>query len=413
MRLILLALLFISQAALADVWTSENNWDSKWEKAYSAWVKTYWTNDVFIRPGGLLFGIKTDCAEATYTMRATYAYLNHLEFAAHAADTRTQQRVINNHLKSFDSEIDADKRFRKFIVYLLQRVNSTSLAVDTYPVHIDREHFVPGIIYVAPGEHSFQIVDLSDTGIPTVLNSTTPAQARLLFHAEGFPFYLPRDFNHHLDGYRAFREPKDLETPINQLSQAGFEQYEDSKIASESYFKFTDRMLSRLALRPENENEKIKRNFTNLCFYSRERAPRVIEAYLLWNDGGRKCLSSGDFYGHSTFDRDEQLKDYFLAVKSLSEGENFGEVSGPLREEILNIFSGSQIEGTHSNNLPDLNPRVSNTKSTCVVEVGVPQKPILSLREVWQLIQNQKLVSDPNATILQRWGQEAFVPICR
>ncbi len=425
--LLFLVIITFCQEGFSSVWPTQNTWDQNWEDKYSQWVKHNWTQDVFTNPHSLLYGIPTDCAKATYIMRATFSYLNKLEFSAHSVNPEHTGRLISNTISLFDNENDQNRRFLKFIRYFTGFVNSRSLSVDTYPIKISRETLRPGTIYVSPGEHSFQIIDLKDTGIPVTLSSTSDIIVRVLFRSEAFPFYLPTDKRNHSDGYRAFRQPKDLAAP-------DFEQYELSQLSNDSYFLFTDLMVSKLSLRPETIDEKVRRSLSNLCFYARERAFTVVMSYVHWQSGGRRCMNSGDYYAHSTFDRDRQLKSDFLIVKRINDMADLSDLSPLLKQRMSSVFSQENLPiSRRKNGLPNLNPSENetlnselspqnprqgftmdfyNSDAECKVETSSPYKPILKLSEVWNIVSQDKIISDPNATILQRWGLEPYSQVC-
>lgn len=85
MKLLLLTLVITFKLSAA-VWSTDKVWNEENELAYSKWVETSWTNDVFTNARSPLYGLKTDCADASYAMRAYYAFLNGLPVYFHRYD---------------------------------------------------------------------------------------------------------------------------------------------------------------------------------------------------------------------------------------------------------------------------------------------------------------------------------------
>ena len=48
----------------------------------------------------------------------------------------------------------------------------------------------------------------------------------------------------------------------------------------------------------------------------------------------------------------------------------------------------------------------------CVIETSLPRKSILRLSEIFKALTDDKIVSDPNANIAQRWGLEPYTAQC-
>ena len=69
--------LLVSTQVFADVWVSNNTWNDSWEKRYAEWIKSDVSRDIFLQGR---YSIKTDCADAAYSLRAIFAYENKLPF---------------------------------------------------------------------------------------------------------------------------------------------------------------------------------------------------------------------------------------------------------------------------------------------------------------------------------------------
>ena len=53
-------------SASAAVWQDKNVWNANWEKRYQHWVKTQWTDDIFMNPAKpIYYKYENDCADAS------------------------------------------------------------------------------------------------------------------------------------------------------------------------------------------------------------------------------------------------------------------------------------------------------------------------------------------------------------
>ena len=88
-------LIFPGSSAVADVWRAENQWDSNWERRYQQWVKTQWTDDIFMNPAKpIYYKFENDCADASYAMRLIFAYEHKLPFVVN--DQMRPGKTISN-----------------------------------------------------------------------------------------------------------------------------------------------------------------------------------------------------------------------------------------------------------------------------------------------------------------------------
>jgi hypothetical protein len=380
-KLLVLSFL-VSFSSYSAVWPVTRSWTENSENEYSHWVQKNWTNDIFTNPGSDLFGLKTDCADASYAMRAYYAFQNGLPVYFHGYGG---QRVDQS-MTQFDYISDPLNRFRAYLNFLFDATSTHTLSRDTYPVAIDRSEVRAGIVYVSPGIHSYQIIGLDEFGIPETLSSTVPREERLLFFHHGFPFYIPSDEKKFEDGFRAFKNG----SPQSESRQ----QYEIGKQAGDDFIRYQSLMIKKLSKKTEPFERKIKRIKNNLCFFSRERAVLVADAFVAHKAQSNKCFAPGPFDDYSTYIRDRKLKYYFNEFKSMTKEKEWQNTKKETKEILLSTFLTE---------IPD---------NECTVETSLPLKPILRLSEIYKTIEENKLVSDPNATMAQRWGLEPYQPEC-
>lgn len=389
-KIFVLFILMLTIQVSAEVWKTRFKWNEYFEQDYSNWVRQNWRQTIFTEENSLYHGLETDCADATYAMRALYSYMHGLPFVVHTADGK----LLKEESDRFDHIMERQDRFRAFMSHVFKVTDTRTLVLDTYPIAINRDSLRPGVVYVSPGVHSYQIIDLNEYGIITTLSSTSPVAVRVLFRNVGFPFYIPSKFKNYADGFRAFRWPSEMNEPVASLRRTSFEQFELAEIAQEDYFDFIEKIIFRLKRVDEPLESVIDRSYENLCYFARERGVLVIRSYGERLKNNEQCFDRETWQEYSTVHRDKRLESYFLAFRSLRYDQRWQELPMKAKAKLLSVF-------------------VSNVSfKGCVVETSMPEKSLLSMYEVWNLVNDGKLISDPNASILQRWGLKPYEPIC-
>ncbi len=410
-KLLLLAMLLTSMlvmplTALAEVWPNENTWDETWENRYRDWVRTQWTDDIFMNPAKpIYYEFENDCADAVYAMRLIFSYENRLPFVINNRDK--SGKVINNSLTTWDN-LPPPQRVRHFLDYVADMTSSESLRNDTYPIALD--DIKPGDVYVAPGVHSYQIVNVTDAGIAEVMASTTPKQARYLLRTPSFPFYVPED-KRFGDGYRRFKEPQNIMKAASEQPGYSEEQYRVAAEVQFDYVVFTDIISKKLGRRVETPDEKTQRLLLALCMYANDRSVYVYDA--LWylqkiRNEGRQCMNAKEYNDHSTPGRDKRLRLFFDSIRRhLDKVGRFDPRSQPARWAKA-VFSNDEPPPQEMQNLNDF----------CQVQMTLVDEGernyYMSLRELRQNVEAGTLVSDPHAPLAYRWGiiKEPYVDNC-
>jgi len=199
-------------SSYAMVWKSENTWNNVWEKRYQYWVKNNWTEEFFMNEKKpMYYKFSHDCADATYAMRLIFSYEYKLPFVIHNPAKRG--KTISNGKIRWD-KYPEKKRVRKFLDYVANATSTRSLSQDTFPIALD--DIKAGDIYVAPDVHSYQVVNITDSGVAEVMSSTTPKAPRFLDRIPSFPFYVPEDVKRERDGYRRFIQPQNIRKSIKK-----------------------------------------------------------------------------------------------------------------------------------------------------------------------------------------------------
>lgn len=394
LSLLLFAILTL-QTAAAAVWHNENEWNDSWEQAYSQWVKTKWTTDFFLsKKNADYFGIEHDCGDVAYFMRLVFSRENGLPFVVH--HPLKPGVLIGNSTRLFDKEKDPIKRLHLFMNYIGNIASTRSLAADTFPIVL--AELRPGDIYLAPGRHNYQIRSISDTGVPTLVSSSTPKQSGLMSKHSSFPFYVPSDAAGMTDGYRRFRQPRDLLKRNTELQGFSAEQYTLAAEHNYNFVEFSNYLASLLGTRSESGYEAGSRMLLGLCEAVETRSQYVDEGVAFLKKKREKrpnaCMSKAEYYEYSTDSRDKRLVIAFnQARKSMY---NLMSTGGDPR--ILQVMR--MIFDPPGMTEPDQ----QKLNAICSVSYSPEHSSKLNLQQVWQLIRYSALVSDPHADREQRWG---------
>ncbi len=386
-------LLLPFKLAVADVWTSTSEWDASWENRYRQWVVANWKDDIFMNPAKpIYYKYETDCADASYAMRLMFAYENKLPFVIN-----NQQRpgqLITNNMSTWNNLSSEGQRVRQFMNYVADMTSTKSLRQDTYPIALD--DIKAGDIYVAPGVHSYQIVEITETGIAEVMASTTPKTARFMLRTPSFPFYVPED-KALGDGYRRFKQPQNIRKPASAQPGYSEEQFRLAADLEYDYVAFTDVISKKLGRRPERPDEKTTRLLLALCMYANDRSVYVYDA--LWHvqeirKEGRQCMTAREYDDYSTPGRDKRLGMFFSSVRHhLDRVGRFDPRSQPARwaKAVFSIDEPPAGEMKHLNDF-------------CMVQMTLGEELYMTLRELRKNMEGGHLVSDPHAPLQYRWG---------
>ncbi len=400
---LILSFIFYSSSS-AMVWKAENTWDKTWEKRYQHWVKNNWNEEFFMNEKKpIYYKWAHDCADAVYAMRLVFAFENKLPFVVHNP-SKPGKKITNG--KGTWNKYPEAVRVRKFMDYVADMTSTRSLRYDTFPIALD--DIKPGDVYVAPGVHSYQIVNITETGVAEVMSSTTPKAPRFLSRIPSFPFYVPEDNKKFSDGYRRFIQPQNMRKSIKRQPGYDIEQFKIAASIDHDYVKFTDIITSALGKRKEKIDEKTLRLMIAMCMYANDRAVYVYDA--LWHlqkirKKGRKCMTRTEYDNFSTPSRDRRLKAFFNAVKNHHDkNKKYKHWTQPQRWA-KTLFSPTQPKPAETKELNDF----------CMVQMSLGEKYFMPLRDLRQNLAAGKLVSDPHAPLEYRWGAQTspFKPKCR
>jgi hypothetical protein len=377
--------------AQAAVWESRNEWTPEAEARFSQWVKTQWKADVFTNPSSLLYGLPTDCADAAYTMRATFSYLNQLPFAM--LDPSGGSKPITNEMSRFDRQGLSDKdKFIEFLKYIHNMGSSTTIAEDTYPVLIDRNWVRPGDVLLRHTHHVYEIRGIDDTGYLRLISSTVPRAVRTLNENKHF---VPSDqFMNPNSGVRAWREPKDLFVPTWKLPGFSEEQFQFPK---ESY---PDLIKARLSLVNATPDEELKTLYDGLCNAARERVTAVNAALEYRDKNGDRCMNAAEFDDYSTTSRDKNLRSAFDSLREFVSSR--ARRSGDFREKAL---WKEAVRVALDKEPTGLNSFFHLSKPAPLCMVSYKNGVSIDLQEFRHRLEQGLMSDDPNVKVEVRWGE--------
>ena len=409
-KFVLLIVLFAVNSQ-AGVWPTQNQWDMSWENKFTEWVQTNWTDDVFVNKKSPYYGIKTDCADATYTMRILFSYENNLAFAIRDVTDYSSRVAISNEMTRWDGSEDEKSKLFLFIDYINKITATVTLPNDLYPVSVTRESFRPGLVYVEPKIHSYQLIELPRSGVPVLLSSTVPVKLRKLNLLHDFSPYAPEDDRLYRDGYQRFRWPKYLYQSKHKIPGFSVEQFNLSRDVEYEHAEFVELLFERLALMPESLQEKTQRLFDNLCRYSQGRVTVVQEALDYKREISNRCMNSSEYDSYSTPSRDKKLEEQFERFDTFAqekllignesdddEGDSWGDEKEIKLTEKIHLaqllFKDNDIS----------TPEYEKLTTGC--PISYRSTSTISLRELWSRLRNGNMVTNPNAPLSYRWGEE-------
>jgi len=260
--------------------------------------------------------------------------------------------------------------------FVNQAVGTKSLPNDTYPIRL--ADLKPGDIYVTPGTHSYQIRNITETGVPVIMSSTTPSSPKYFTKLTSFPFFVPES-KRKQDGYRRFIQPQNLRKPLKAQPGYSEEQFEIAAKTNYNFISFTDVMAKKLGKRPETQEERSERVIGALCSFAQERTDAVTSAVFyienIRSHTKRQCMDAKEYDYYSTPSRDKRLKRFFEEVRRVAMSQ--GKRSNPHQWSALRVARAIfEIQPT-PRDLRDLN-------HFCQIPIVEEGKKTIGLRELWR-----------------------------
>jgi len=391
---ILLLVLAGASSANAAVWKTKNQWSNAWETKYQQWVAKNFKPNFFMDPSKPVYNrMAHDCADSIYFMRLAFAFENRLPFAIN--NIMRKGELLSNNMRNWD-RLPQQQRVRKFMQYVADRVGTRSMHLDTYPVAL--ADIRSGDLYVQPGAHSYIVTGITDTGVTAITSSTTPASPKNMVQLYAYPFFIPQDKKTQKDGYRRFKWPQHVKKPASKQPGYSNEQYRIAEKVNYNYVKFTDEIAKKLRRRPEPIKEKTLRVLYGLCAFAKERVNYVndgLNQLRKIRKAGRQCMNRAEYDYYSTPSRDKRLRMYFNEVEKIAYASGALKRNEISAELLARAIFHPEIPG-------HLNGELSRFCSLAAYPTN--QNRFINLRQLWQNLKAGKAISDPHATIDQRWG---------
>ncbi|MGE0632563.1 MAG: hypothetical protein AB7O96_09160, partial [Pseudobdellovibrionaceae bacterium] len=277
------SLLLVSFVASADVWVSENTWSQDYERRFADWVNTSVKEDIFSNPRSPWHGIKTDCADAVYTIRIIFAYQNRLPVLW--KNTEVSGEMMSEKMNKWDN-LGEKARVIAFANYVNEHTGTYTLANDTYPVFVSQKWVRPGSLYLQPKRkqisyipsvlsngHVYIVKDVTAGGSVLYMGSTVPVAVRKLSTRYDNPFApLKSD-----SGFRNWKWPQDYNRSSSSIEGYSLEQFSVVDFVNKleggagKIMKWNNWAQGKIMLRAASLDEKLEQALYNVCNQIRVR----------------------------------------------------------------------------------------------------------------------------------------------
>lgn len=401
---ILILISLVTDFSKASVWEAPRNWNSEAETEYTEWVQKFWIPGIFSSKASRYYGIPTDCADASYSMRAIFAFEHGLPFAVRDNSAIRERNVLSNHMERWDSIRDPLTRFKAFL-YLIHNLGSTqTLPNDTFPVALQRQSFRAGIIMLFTGTktysgHTMQVADLNQFGLPRITSSTVPRRIRELSESWRFPNYYPTqstDTPLYSDGYRRFKTPDQLWQSSLTIPEADLEQFKIAKALHGHNKAINDRFEEILRVAIEPFGQKGYRLWDGVCKDVQARALMVAAALRRRSELGSKCMNEQDYESLSTPSRDYNIEKNMDLLKELRFSRDWSTQDFKEKRIIETLFDDEANDEA-----------IGKLNEDCELK-GMPGGPGVNthfnLRDFYKVLKSNTNIWDPNSSLEQRWG---------
>lgn len=381
--------------AHAEVWTATNQWSPAVEQQYQDWVRTRWSKTIFTEPGPLQ-GVTLDCADAVISMRLLFAYENRLPFAV---KDPSSNRAITNDMGRFDKYGSTEQRVRAFANYLYDILDTPELPMNSYPVAINRSAMHAGIFLKTDKatHHSWTVKDIDRYGIPYLLYASRPARTVLIdrhdFPTMGFLWGFqdghglaiapvlrtPGDVNSGV-GFRMYRYPADILKPVWQVPGYSTDQYQMPRM------QLADTIKRALQFSAEPPEESANRLLGEACKEATDRIGAVNDAIkAMSSKPSSYCFSAQEYDDYSTPSRDTRAIGAF--------------------KKLVDVYNANQASFSAATRAK-VGAVVDNRDPGTYCPIRASGSTRLTLGEVVNAALAGRWSSNPNDSLLARWGKE-------
>ena len=397
------ALILLTPTVRASVWEDYNQWDDYYEEQYSNWISSRAVYErMFIDSSSPYKGIRADCADAAYALRAIFSFENGLPFAINDPSGSRSGRTINNQLSKWDNYGSRQRRLVAMINTIGDSVGSENLThFDTYPIRLKNIHAGAVFSYKIQARfgkfirHVYNIKGINPVGTFDTIYSTQAIADK------GLPMTRRKDKEfinspHTPWGFRAFKWPRHVTIGTDRLPsnyEASNEQYNlVAQLGSDRFFKLVKETVATIRETPQ---QQMRRSFDGVCEESVARIEYVNQALSHLRSIGGRCMDYQEFDAYSTPSRDTTLAETFKKFEDIY--DDLGK-TGELAEVNRDIIMAAQtIFDGYGMDLRDL-------RDMCAISYrpGVS----IDLATLWNRIRSNKLSSHPNDTVELRWGEK-------
>lgn len=406
-----LMLFFVAQKkSHGAVWVATETWNEDWENKYNEWIKSEEvTKNIFAGKAGNYAGVKLDCADVAYALRAVFSFEHGLPYMVKnpVATKTSKMQFFTNDISRWD-KFEEKIKIVKFIQFLADSLGSETLSFyDTYPLQITAIRAGDVFMWKIPKpegvfvRHTYILKDITARGNFDLLYSTQAARdaSKPLYYRTNQQIsatYAPRK----LWGFKRLKLPDYYKTALNPNptipANYSDEQYKlVQKLGGKNFFKLVKKTLQSME---ETVDEYVTRNIQSLCTQMQDRDALVNETLEYLKTTNNKCMEYAEYDTYSTPSKDlvfqedfQDLKNYYADL--VKDGE-----TNKLTPENLNklkfIFDLKiSDELRHANlGLCELN----------LVEKNVTYK--VNLRNLNFKFSAHKVSFHPNDSLFRRWG---------
>jgi len=401
-------LILLSFPAFSEVWEDTNRWSMDWERKYANWIGTSKVHTrMFTSKKSKYYGVRADCADAAYALRAIFSLENKLPFKVHAPignDSELYEALSNKTDKFDDAGNTPEKRLVAMINYLGRSIGTEHLShIDTIPIKIDK--LAPGMLFtykIKGGNgnfirHAYSIKGISEYGNFDVLYSTQAiARDKLpMMRKSGFIFTnLPQGSW----GFRRWKWPSQEGLANSDLPQEmGYsnEQYSMVKKHGKRFFRI---VKDRLKTSDEHPQDMLMRKIKLICKEAQTRATYVNQGLAYRRKIGGRCMNYEEYDAYSTPARDENL---LSSIETLKADYNeviyrrlVNRVNPRVMDAVRGIFQGY---GFFQQTVRD------DLFYMCTINYRRGVK--INLHHVYDRLSKRLMTSHPNDGVAQRWGE--------
>lgn len=363
------------------IWTATESWTLDWESRYQAWIETEVDSNFFNH-----YKVATDCADVAYALRWIFARQNHLPAGNHLGGTNdlmTNDSVDPEWMSLPTSpNWHEDQRFRAALDYLLENTYTHTLLRDSYPVELSAQSLIAGGFFVYLYDDTGHTLNISHTDYTPdsaewlrVLSSTTPREIRTLYDdifertegvRAGESGFLRHRWLEKIENQWVTREPEKM--PWYSLGQ-----YDKNFINFGEHFD--EAVYRHLLGHAPNPVGQLRNTLYRIKDLLQRRVSIVARGYEICSVPDVCAPGTNEYESWSTFQRDKRIGDNFHNARRIR-SRNF------FNHEIQKLWYNFQDQE--------------------MIKIEGRSLRFSRLHSAWKF---DRYSSDPNQSILRRWGE--------